>query len=749
MRSTKVEDKRKTEEEKKEVLKKYRGLLRLAKPTMKEGDIEKIRKAFKIALEAHKGMRRRSGEPYIYHPLEVACIAVKEIGLETTSIICSLLHDVVEDTALTLDEIDKTFGPKVAKIVGGLTKLANVFKLGRSNQAENFKKMVLTLSDDIRVILIKLADRLHNMRTLDSLPRDKQLKIASETEYVYTPLAHRLGLNAIKSELEDLYLKFTNTKAYTEITNKIKATKPVRERFIKRFTSPIVNKLKEQGFKFTIKGRTKSVFSIWSKMQNQNISFEEVYDLFAIRIILDTPLQKEKSACWQTYSIVTDFYKPNPDRLRDWLSNPKSNGYESLHTTVMSKNGQWVEVQIRTKRMDEIAEKGYAAHWKYKENGMGEQESGLDEWVSRVRGLLEQSNTSAIEFMDNFRSHLYNEEVFVFTPNGDLKTLPLGATILDFAFEVHSEVGIKCAGGKVNQKIVPLNYVLKNGDQVEIITSPGQKPREDWLNFAITSKALSKIKEGLKENRREIVMEGKKILRRRLKQVKLVLDDKTAEQLRAFFDKKTVRDLYYAIGKGMIAPKEIRRFKAARENIQQRSKDKIKDSKTFAKAVAEVKKTKRDQLLIGEDMDVIDYTFAKCCNPIPGDDVFGFVTLNEGVKIHRTNCPYAVELLARYGHRVLKAQWSQQKKLFIMSLAIETTYRLGLVNDVMKVISNEHRVEIQSVSFNTVHNEPGIFRGKVRILLNNTPGFDELKKKIKKVKGVISVRRLTTVAKLG
>lgn len=745
-----MEDKRKTveEREKEEILKRYRGLLRLAQPVMKEGDAEKIRKAFKIAYEAHKGMRRRSGEPYIYHPLEVACIVVKEMGLETIAMICSLLHDVVEDTTLTLDVIEETFGPKIAKIISGLTKLAEVFKLGTSSQAENFKKMLLTLSDDMRVILIKLADRLHNMRTLDSLPRDKQLKIASETEYFYAPLAHRLGLNAVKSELEDLYFKFTNAKAYTEILKKIKATKPVRERFIKKFSRPIINTLTEQGFQFTIKGRTKSVFSIWRKMQNQNISFEEIYDLFAIRIILDTPLKKEKSVCWQAYSTVTDFYKPNPDRLRDWLSNPKSNGYESLHTTVMSKNGQWVEVQIRTKRMDEIAEKGYAAHWKYKENGIRKQESGLDEWVSRVKGSLEQNNASAIEFIDNFRSHLYSEEVFVFTPNGDLKTLPQGATMLDFAFEFHSEVGIKCVGGKVDQKIVPINYVLKNGDQVEIITSSRQKPREEWLRFVITSKALSKIKEKLKENRRKVVIEGKEIVRRKLKQMKLVLDDKTAEQLRAFFDKKTVRDLYYALGKGIIAPKEIKSFKTARENIQQKSKDKIKDSKTFAQAVAEVKKTQRDQLLIGEDMDIIDYTLAKCCNPIPGDDVFGFVTLNEGVKIHRTNCVDAVEVLSRYGHRVLKARWAHQKDLFLMSFAIEGIERLSLVNDVIKVISNEHQVEMQSISFNSTKTEPGIFRAKFRILINNTQKFNALKKKIKKVKGVISIKRLAAVAKL-
>ena len=460
-------------------------------------------------------MRRRTGEPYIYHPLDVALIAIDEIGLGTTSIVAALLHDVVEDTDLEIADVERDFGVKVARIIDGLTKISGVFEQGTSEQAENFRKMLLTLSDDVRVILIKLADRLHNMRTLSSMPQNKQLKVASETMYIYAPLAHRLGLYAIKTELEDLCLKYTESEQYVEISRKIIATKEARDKFVNRFIRPIRKELKEQGLEFEIKGRTKSIYSIWNKMRKQNIPFEEVYDLFAIRIILYSDPEKEKADCWKVYSIVTDFYQPNPDRLRDWISTPKGNGYESLHTTVMSSPGQWVEVQIRTKRMDEIAEKGYAAHWKYKDNANNGQSSGLEQWISRVREMLEQSNTSAIEFVDDFRSNLFHEEVFVFTPKGELKTLPHGATALDFAFEIHTEIGAKCLGAKVNQRLVPLNHLLKNGDQVEVLTSNKQKPHEDWLRFVVTSKARSKIKDALKEERKAAAAEGKEIVRRK------------------------------------------------------------------------------------------------------------------------------------------------------------------------------------------------------------------------------------------
>src|SRR6187399_1593246 len=494
--------------EKKEIINRYRRLLRKAKPILNDGDAKLIKKAFTVSLGAHKDMRRKSGEPFIFHPLTVAEICVEEIGLGTTSIIAALMHDVVEDTDLELIDIERTFGKKITKIIDGLTKIRGVFEYGTSQQAENFRKMLFTLSEDVRVILIKLADRLHNMRTLDSMPRNKQLKVANETIYLYAPLAHRLGLNAIKTELEDLYLRFTDRAVYDEIVTKIDESKASRNKFIKAFVQPVKDELDKLKVGYEIKSRPKSVFSIFNKMRRQNIPFEEVYDLFAVRLILDTPVEQEKSYCWQVYSIVTDYYTPNPDRLRDWISTPKANGYESLHTTVMAKNGQWVEVQIRTKRMDEIAEKGYAAHWKYKDNNSSH-ESNLEKWLIRIRELLERQDQTALEFVDDFRGNLFTEEVFVFTPKGELKTLPAGATALDFAFEIHTDIGAKCIGAKVNQKLVPINHVLKNGDQIEILTSAKQKPNEDWLRFVVSPKAKSKIKEFLKEDKKAVAETGK------------------------------------------------------------------------------------------------------------------------------------------------------------------------------------------------------------------------------------------------
>lgn len=725
------------EEEKKEILRRYRVLLRHAKPFLKDGDAKRIKKAFNASMEAHKGMRRRSGEPYIYHPLAVAQIAVDEIGLGTTSIIAALLHDVVEDTEMELEDVERDFGPKIAKIIDGLTKISGVFEYGSTAQAENFRKMLLTLSEDVRVILIKLADRLHNMRTLDSMPRHSQLRIASETMYLYAPLAHRLGLYAIKSELEDLYLKYTDGETYRKIVEKINATKAARDKFIRSFISPIQRELNNHGFDFVIKGRPKSVFSIWEKMRKQDIPFEEVYDLFAIRIILDTSPENEKAACWQVYSIVTDFYKPNPDRLRDWISTPKSNGYESLHTTVMSKTGMWVEVQIRTRRMDEIAEKGYAAHWKYKDNTSA-QESQLELWIRKVRDMLEQNDSSAIEFVDDFRSNLFNEEVFVFTPKGDLKILPANATALDFAFDIHTEIGSKCIGAKVNQKLAPLNYKLKNGDQLEILTSNKQRPSEDWLRFVVTNKAKLKIKEVLKEDRRSMASEGKEIILRKLKQIKL---DPTADimnQLCGFFGAKSHIDLYYRVGKGYIDPREIKKFRPEKTDHHRRS-NRITDAKTFEKEISQATGDVRDMLLIGEDMNIVDYTLAKCCSPIPGDDVFGFVTVNEGIKIHRTTCPNAVELMSNHGHRVIKAKWtSQQKIAFLAGLKIVGTDRVGMINDITRVISSDLKVNIRSVSFDT---DNGIFDGSLILYVSDTNQLDLLISKLEKINGVVNVNR--------
>ena len=734
-----------TDEEKKEILRRYRRLLRHAKPYLKDGDAKLIKKAFNTSMEAHKEMRRKSGEPYIYHPLAVAEICVNEIGLGTTSIICALLHDVVEDTEIELEDIEREFGKKVARIIDGLTKISGVFEYGTSQQAENFRKMLLTLSDDVRVILIKLADRLHNMRTLDSMPKSKQLKIASETIYLYAPLAHRLGLYAIKSELEDLNLKFTQTEKYREIANDISATKDARRRFIKKFIDPIQKELNKQGFDFVIKGRPKSIYSIWNKMNKKNIPFDEVYDLFAIRIIVDVPLEEEKAACWKVYSVITDFYNPNPERLRDWISTPKSNGYESLHTTVMSPNGQWVEVQIRTRRMDEIAEKGYAAHWKYKDKNVSaaNRQSGLEEWITKVRDILEQAKNengaSAIEFVDDFRSNLFNEEVFVFTPKGELRTLPRGATALDFAFDIHTEIGAKCLGAKVNQKLVPINYILSNGDQVEILTSNKQKPNQDWLRFAVSSKAKAKIKEILKEEKKAAAVEGKEIVKRKLKQMKTELTSETLEKLTNYFKVKTPLELYSQVGEGLIPATSIKKFKEELDQVEGNAKAKISDAKSFSKTVSKIKGKPQELLLIGDDMDILDYKLAKCCNPIPGDDVFGFVTVNEGIKIHRTNCPNAPELMANYGYRIVQAKWMPRKELaYLSGLKVIGTDRLGMINDITKVISAELKVNMRSLSIDT---EGGIFEGNIMLYVHDKSHLDTLIKKLEKVNGVVKVNR--------
>ncbi|MCD9019311.1 RelA/SpoT family protein [Parachryseolinea silvisoli] len=728
-----------TEQEKKEIISRYRRLLRKAKPILKDEDAKLIKKAFTLSLDAHKDMRRKSGEPFIFHPLAVAEICVEEIGLGTTSIIAALMHDVVEDTDIELIDIERMFGKKIAKIIDGLTKIRGVFEYGTSQQAENFRKMLFTLSEDVRVILIKLADRLHNMRTLDSMPRQKQLKVANETIYLYAPLAHRLGLNAIKTELEDLYLRFTDRPIYQSIAQQIDATRFARNKFIKQFVVPIKEELDKLSIEYDIKGRPKSIHSIWNKMRKQNIPFEEVYDLFAIRIILDTTMEHEKALCWQVYSIVTDYYTPNPDRLRDWISTPKANGYESLHTTVMAKNGQWVEVQIRSKRMDEIAEKGYAAHWKYKDTNTTA-ESNLEKWLARVRDLLEQNNHSALDFVDDFRGNLFSDEVFVFTPKGELKTLPYGATALDFAFEIHTQVGSKCIGAKVNNKLVPINYVLKNGDQIEILTSAKQRPHEDWLRFVVSSKAKSRIKDELKEDKRKSAEEGKEILLRKLRQLKEEPTQQFMEQLREHFKVPANFELYYRVGRGFITAADIKKFIENKPSspIKSRPNLQVADAKTVEQEIT--KKGRYDDiLLVGEDMDVVDYKLAKCCTPIPGDDVFGFVTVSEGIKIHRTNCPNAPELLSHHGNRVVKAKWTSQHEVaFLTGLKIRGTDRVGLINDVSKIISEELKVNMSSMS---IHTDSGIFEGEIMLYVNDTRHLEQLIEKLRSVEGVVKVSR--------
>jgi GTP diphosphokinase / guanosine-3',5'-bis(diphosphate) 3'-diphosphatase len=729
-----------TEQEKREIISRYRRLLRKAKPILKDGDAKLIKKAFTISLEAHKDMRRKSGEPFIFHPLAVAEICVEEIGLGTTSIISALMHDVVEDTDIELADIERMFGKKISRIIDGLTKIRGVFEYGTSQQAENFRKMLFTLSEDVRVILIKLADRLHNMRTLDSMPRNKQLKVANETIYLYAPLAHRLGLNAFKTELEDLYLRFTDRQVYDSIAQNIDETKAVRTKFIKQFMVPIKDELDKLKIDYEIIGRPKSIYSIWNKMRKQNIPFEEVFDLFAIRIIIDTSVDHEKALCWQVYSIVTDYYTPNPNRLRDWISTPKSNGYESLHTTVMAKNGQWVEVQIRSTRMDEIAEKGYAAHWKYKDTNTTA-ESNLEKWLARVRDLLEQNDHSALDFVDDFKGNLFSEEVFVFTPKGELKTLPYGCTALDFAFDIHTQVGSKCIGAKVNNKLVPINYVLKNGDQIEILTSQKQKPHEDWLRFVVSSKAKARIKDELKEDKKKLAEEGKEIVIRKLRQGKEEPTPQLMEQMREYFKMSANFDLYYRVGKGFITSADIKKFLEnkplslkARPNNNHLVEPKVPETD-----IGKPRRRYDDLLLIGEDMDVVDYKLAKCCTPIPGDDVFGFVTVNEGIKIHRTNCPNAPELLSHHGNRVVKAKWTSQHEVaFLTGLKIRGTDRVGLINDVTKIISEELKVNMSSMS---IHTDTGIFEGEIMLYVNDTRHLEQMIEKLRSVEGVVKASR--------
>ncbi|MCC8423858.1 bifunctional (p)ppGpp synthetase/guanosine-3',5'-bis(diphosphate) 3'-pyrophosphohydrolase [Mucilaginibacter sp. UR6-11] len=729
------------EVEKTEILKRYRALLRASKSTLQKGDKRMIRKAFDMALESHKDMRRKSGEPYIYHPIAVAQIAAEEIGLGTTSIVCALLHDVVEDTDVTLDDIEQEFGKKVAKIIDGLTKISGVFDTNSSLQAENFRKMLLTLADDVRVILIKLADRLHNMRTMEFMPRDKQLKLSSETVYLYAPLAHRLGLYAIKSELEDLSMKYMERETYQFIKNKLNEKKTEREKFIRDFIEPVKKVLQSQDLDADLFGRPKSIHSIWNKMKKKSIPFEEVYDLFAIRVILDSTPENEKADCWKAYSIVTDLYRPNPDRLRDWISSPKANGYESLHTTVMGPRGQWVEVQIRTKRMNEIAEKGFAAHWKYKESST---DSGLDQWVQKVRDMLKNPDSNALEFLDDFKMNLFSDEIFIFTPKGALIQLPLNATALDFAFEIHTDVGASCIGAKVNHKLVPLSYKLQNGDQVEVITSSKQVPKEDWLSFVVTAKAKAKIKSALKEEKRRIAEDGKEILERKLKSLKITYNSENIHKLSYYFKLGSTQDLFFNVAKGLIDMKDLKDYQQSEKVVENKPQDKI-ENEQLQGLLRNIKAKDSDILLIGEDMQKIDYKLANCCNPIPGDDVFGFVTVSDGIKIHRTNCPNAAKLMANYGYRIVKARWTNQQELaFLTGLRITGIDDVGLINKLTTVISNDFKVNMRSI---TVDSDNGIFEGSIMVYVNDTEHLDNLIKRLKTVNGVTSVSRFDAVEK--
>ena len=744
------------EQERREILKRYRALLTACRPTTSKEDRKKIRQAFYFAVEAHKNHRRKSGEPYIYHPIAVAQIAMEEIGLGATSVICSLLHDVVEDTDYTLADITEYFGAEVSRIIDGLTKISGIFDQTTSVQAENFRKMLLTLSDDVRVILIKLADRLHNMRTLESLPPKKQLKVAHETSYLFAPLAHRLGFHAIKSELEDLAMKYTDPEAFEMIVQNLSDTQEERNRFIQSFTQPIRKALQAEDMNFRILARTKSISSIWGKMQKKGVSFDEVYDIFAIRIIIDTPEKNERADSWKAYSIVTNIYRPNPDRLRDWISTPKANGYESLHTTVMSRSGKWVEVQIRTRRMDEVAEKGYAAHWKYKESKSGE--SGIDKWLKRIREILKTAEADALDFIDDFKLNLFSDEIFVFTPKGELRTLPVGSTALDFAYSIHTQVGNNCLGAKVNHKLVPLSHVLKSGDQVEIITSARQHPKLDWLQYVSTARAKGKIKAALKEERKKQAEEGKEILDRKLKQFKIAHTPENIQKLLDHFRLPAPVDLYYEVAIGKIDQKDIKAYVSDQEkggffgmlrNPFSRSREARAEQNRITEEdpIRKQMKAKPDTLLIGDSMEDLQYTLAPCCNPIPGDDVFGFVTVSEGIKIHRNNCPNAVQLMAKYAYRIVKAKWiTNQSIAFLSGIRVIGIDNFGLLKNITNVISSEYNINIRNVHIDT---HAGTFEGTIMLYIYDTQHLDNLIKKIKRIKGVQKVERIGKVEKDG
>ena len=725
------------DQEKKEIVRRYRALLRALKPKLKTGDKGLVRSAFEIAVNAHKTMRRKSGEPYIFHPLAVAMICVEEIGLGVRSTICALLHDTVEDTDVTLEDIQTEFGLEISKIIDGLTKISTVVDNNTSQQAENFKKILLTLTHDPRVILIKLADRLHNMRTLDSMKQEKQLKVSSETVYVFAPLAHRMGLYAVKTEMEDLAMKYLEPEIYRQIARKLAETKRERTRYINEFIKPVKEKLDRAEFKYEIFGRPKSIHSIWNKMKKKNVEFDEVYDLFAIRVIVDVPNESEKEACWKIYSFVTDMYIPAPERLRDWLSNPKSNGYEALHTTVMGPQGKWVEVQIRSKRMNEIAEKGLAAHWKYKEGG--EEEDRFDIWFSQIREVLSSEDISSIDFLQDFKTSFLAEEIYVYTPKGDVKMLPIGSSALDFAFSVHSAVGSTCIGAKVNHKLVPIGHKLRSGDQIEVITSSKQKPNDDWLDMVVTAKARNRIKDALKDQKRKIAEDGKYIAEKKLHSIGAAFSTQNIEELVAFFKVHSSLDLFYNIAIKKIDLKEIKEFEVKGDRIEAVRPKKVES------AIQETSVSKNDirndteLIIFGESSDRIVYTLANCCKPIPGDDVFGFVSTGKGLIIHRTNCPNAARLLSSYGHRIVKTKWAKNKEIsFLTGLKLTGLDDVGVIHKITNLISGELKINISAI---TVEAKEGIFEGNIRLYVHDKDELDHLSHKLRVLPGIQSVQR--------
>ena len=721
----------------------YKSFIDSIDPAMNGEDVKMVDEAFSLAVEAHKFQRRKSGEPYIHHPLEVANISYHEIGLGPTSLTCALLHDVVEDTDVELDEINYRFGTKVAKIVDGLTKLDGLYNV-ESPQAENYKKVLSTLVYDVRVVLIKMADRLHNLRTIGSMPRHKQLRIAAETNYIFVPLAHRLGLYNIKKEFEDIIFKIAEEKKYFEVSEKLKESQAQRDKYIKEFIAPLKDKLIELDVPYRVLGRPKSISSIYNKIKSKNVTFDEIYDLFAVRIIVDVPRDKEKSSCWQVYSLITDVYTPIPERLKDWVTNPKSNGYESLHTTIVGPQGKFVEIQIRTERMDEIAEKGFAAHWKYKGNET--RMDVYDRWLDNIRELLDSSSSSdALEFISDFKTNLFKEEIYAFTPNGDMRIFPKGATALDFAFDIHTDVGYHAVAIKVNNKLVPMGYKLRNGDKLTVMTGKNQKPNENWLKLVVTGKAKSKIRSAVKELKRKQGEFGKETLTRKLRNLKVDFEV-NVDMLVDFFGFKSRPDLFFAIANDKVDLLKLKTFTVIGPKLIE--KEKVKTIE-IVKLDSEKTKPKRSTEQIDipivyindEPGDKYEYAFAKCCNPIQGDAIFGFIASGTGLKIHRTNCPNAMHLLANYGYRSVKAEWGTNANTnFVVDLLIiGVDSGPGVIRNIIFKLSDEMEVNIRK--FN-ISGEEGYYEGKVSVFVKNNNQINLIIRKLKEIDGINSVERL-------
>ena len=721
------------------IAKEYKELLKISYQSLSSEDRKLIRLAFNTSVDAHKNQRRKSGEPYVFHPIAVAKIVASKIGLDATCIAAALLHDVIEDTEYNESKIQKLFGKTISKIVVGLTKISKLKKEKNiSLQAENFRKMLLTLNDDVRVILIKIADRLHNMRTLEVLSPEKQIKIASETLYIYSPIAHRIGLYDVKSELEDLGLKYTEPEMFNEIKNKIEESKDVQDKYIKNFSRRISDKLKKENLSIKISGRPKSIFSIRNKIVKKNISFNEVYDKFAIRIVYKAKSEIEKFIAWKIYSIITDYYTPNPLRLRDWITSPRSNGYEALHITVVGPGSKWVEVQIRSERMHEIAEKGYAAHFMYKQGKQNE--NGLEDWLNRLKEVLENSETSALDFVEDFKLNLYSTEIFVFTPAGELISLPTGSSALDFAFSIHTGLGLKTRGIKVNGKIVPLSHELKSGDQIEIIKSENTKPSANWLDYVKTSRAKSKIRTALKEEKKLLAEDGKEILRRKLKQLKINFDEKNINNLANYFNLRTSLDLFYRVGIGKIENTSLKKFAASNKNrlLNYFRKKISKKDNVISHSEKEIKNN-FDQIVFTNEEERLDYTLAKCCNPIPGDNVFGFLTVQDGIKVHKKTCSNSISLQSKFAYRIVKAKWiDSTQEDFSSIIKISGIDNLGIVSEITRIISNNLNINMKKMSFDTFENT---FSGTIKLQVKNKSILDKLIEKLKKINGIEKVNR--------